>query len=131
MSTFNDIQNALNTKLNSVSNIPTVYWPNTQNEPAQGTSWIRPTLMPATSELYTLNNENMHKGIYQIDIFTPLKKGSYDTIAIADSIRDAFNRASLVANTTTVFIQNISISSSQKVESWWHCYIEVNYLCVA
>lgn len=131
MGVFNDIQNALNTKLASLSGLPAIYFPNDQKEPAQGTPYLRPSLLPAASELYTLNGANYHSGIYQVDIFTPLKKGTSQAMLIADIIRDGFNKQSLVKNTTIVHIQNISIGIGEREESWWHCYVEVNYLCVA
>lgn len=131
MSVFNNIQNALNTQLASLSGLPVIYYPNMQNEPIQGTPYIRPTLLPARSELLTLNNEDMHQGLYQIDIYTQLKKGTAPILLLADIIRDGFRRQSLTSSGTVVHIQNISISPTQRVESWWHCYVEVNYLCVA
>jgi len=131
MGVFNDIQNALNAKLNSISGIPAIYWPNDQKEPINGTSFVRPTLMPASSELYTLNDSNYHSGIYQIDIFVPLKTGTSVAMLIADKIREAFNKQSFSSNTTLVHTQQISISLGEREEAWWHCYVEVNYLCVA
>jgi len=131
MSVYNDIQNALNIKLATVSGLPTVYYPNHQDTPVQGTSYVRPTLLPTRGEIYTLNGGNMHTGLYQVDIYTQLKKGTSPLLLIADAIRDTFKRTSLTQGTTVVHIQNISISQAQRVESWWHCYVEVNYLCVA
>jgi len=131
MSTFNNIQNALNAKLASLSGLPTIFYQNTQNTPAQGVSYLRPTLLPARSTLLTLNDEDMHQGLYQIDIYTQLKKGTAPILLLADIIRDGFRRQSLVSSGTIVHIQNISISPVQQIESWCHCYVEVNYLCVA
>jgi hypothetical protein len=131
MSVFNNIQNALNAKLASLSGLPAIFYQNIQNEPAQGTSYIRPTLLPARSTLLTLNNEDMHQGLYQIDIYTQLKKGTAPILLLADIIRDGFKRQSLVSSSTVVHVQNISISPIQRIESWCHCYVEVNYLCVA
>src|SRR4051812_41504491 len=130
MGVFNDIQNALNIKLNSLSGIPLIYFPNDQKEPTQGVSYIRPFIIPATSQLYTLNGSNYHSGIYQVDIFTPLKKGTSQAWLIADLIKDGFNKQSLTQNSNILHIQNISIGIGEREESWWHCYVEVNYLCV-
>lgn len=130
-SVFNDIQNALNTCLNGIAGLPTIFFPNSLKEPTQNTSYIAPMLLPARSVVYTLNNENSHSGIYQVDIYTVLKRGTATTLSIADSIRDGFNRQRLTVNGTVVNIQQISVSQSQRVESWWHCYVEINYLCVA
>ncbi len=131
MSTFNDIQNALNTKLAATSGLPVIYYPNMDKEPVQGTSYIRPTLLPANTTLLTLNNEDMHQGIYQIDIYTELKKGTAPTLLIADAICTAFRRTKLTANSTIVHAQQISMSQAQRVESWWHMYISINYICIA
>jgi hypothetical protein len=130
MPVINNIQNALNARLASVSGLPTVYWPNVDNEPAQGTNWVRPTLLPARGELFTLNNENMHEGIYQVDIFTSLKKGTSPLWTIADAVRDHFKAVDVVTSSgANVFIQEISFSQARRIESWWSCYVEIRYLC--
>ena len=132
MGVFNDIQNALNAKLNSISgDLPLIYWPNSQLEPNRNNSYIRPTLLPASSENYTLNGGNYHQGIYQVDIFVQLNKGTAAAFLLADQIRELFLRQSIVANTTIVHIQNISMSQAQRDEGWWHVFVEVNYLSVA
>jgi len=131
MSVFTDIENALNTKLNAVSGLPHIVWPNSTEIPVQSESWVRPTLIPASSQLYTLNNGDMHQGIYQVDIFVPLKIGTALVDSYADLIRDSFRRQTLVKNSNNVFIQQVSISRQQRIEAWWSCYVEVSYLCVA
>lgn len=131
MGVFNNIQNALNTKLNSLSGLPTIYWPNTQNEPTQNTNWLRPTLLPASSRPETLTNGNYHSGIYQIDIFVSLKKGTSEALLIADIIREGFNRQRLANNGTIVNIVNVSISTARRDESWWNVFVEIGYVCVA
>lgn len=131
MGVFSDIHNALNTQLASISGLPDIYFPNSSKEPSQGTAYLRPTLLPAISEIYTLSNENSHQGLYQIDIFVPLKAGIAAANNYADIIRESFNRARLKTNNTIVQIQQISISQNQRIESWWSCYVEVGYFCVA
>lgn len=130
MSLINDIQNALNTQLATVSGLPTVHYPNVENTPNQGTNWVRPTLLPANSDLYTINDVNMHKGIYQVDIFMQLKKGTAPLLLVADAIRDNFNAvSSLTSGSNTVYIQQISIAPARRIESWWSCYVQINYIC--
>ena len=131
MSTFNNIQNALSAKLATISGLPTIYYPNQEDLPAQGSNFIAPTLLPANSDLFTLNNENMHKGIYQIDIYTQREEGTSQALLLADLIRDGFKRQNLVSSGTYVHIQQISISPAKRVESWWYCHVDVNYICVA
>lgn len=129
MSLINNIQNALNTKLAAVSGIPTVYYPNTNREPIQATNWVRPTLLPGNSQLDTLNEYDFHQGIYQVDIFTQLNKGTAPILLIADSIRDAFKRQSLTSGGDIIHIQEISMSPARRDEGWWTCYVQINYIC--
>tara|TARA_R110000822_G_scaffold275773_1_gene397876 strand:+ start:11777 stop:12172 length:396 start_codon:yes stop_codon:yes gene_type:complete len=128
---FNDIQNALTNELSGISGLPVIYYENNSKEPTNNTPWIRPQLLPARSELYTLNDGNRHQGIYQVDIFTKLKKGSAEALLIADTIRDHFNKITVTSNSTNVHIQEISISRAERKDGWWNCYVEINYLCVA
>lgn len=129
MSLFNNIQNALNSRLATVSGLPTVYYANTEAEPTQGTNFVRATLLPAKSESYTFAQENKHQGIYQVDIFTQLKKGTAPLLLIADAIRDHFRAVkSVTSSSDTIFIQAVSLSQAQRVESFWHCYVEIEYL---
>lgn len=130
MSLINNIQNALNEELSGISGLPTIYYPNTEKIPTQGVNWVRPTLLPANSETYTLNNQNKHQGIYQVDIFTALNQGTSALWLLADNVRDTFNTmSSIISNKDTIHIQAISISKAQRIESWWSCYVQINYIC--
>lgn len=126
---INNIQNAMNVKLAAVGSLPTVYYPNVESTPTQGTNYVRPTLLPAAGTLNTLAGLEQHEGIYQVDIFTQLKKGTAPLFLIADSIRESFKGAkSLTSGGQVVHIQAVSISQARKIESWWSCYVQVNYL---
>lgn len=130
MSTFNNIQNALNNRLSSVTNLPTVAWPNNAFAPVQATSYVRPTFLPARGDLNTLAGQGRHIGLYQVDVFVQLKKGTSPLLLIADSIRDHFNaQKSLTSGSDIIFIQATSISSPRRIESWWSCSVEIEYLC--
>ena len=130
MSLINNIQNALNAKLATVSGLPTVYWPNMENTPAQGTNYVRPTLIPANSVQATLNSIHEHKGFYQVNVYTQIKKGTAPLWLIADSIRDTFKATTtLTSGSDTIYIQEISMSQAQRIESWWSCYVQINYIC--
>lgn len=129
MSLNNNIQNALTTQLSQVNGIPPIAYANAKYVPIEGHDFVRPTLLPAKSELFSLET-GKHTGIYQIDIFTAVNKGTAPLLLLADSIRDKFlSQRTLVSGTDTVFIQEISISKALRIEGWWSCYVEINYLC--
>lgn len=129
MSLNNNIQNALTKQLSLVASLPPIAYANTNFEPAKGQDYVRPTLLPAKSDLFSLN-VGRHQGIYQVDLFTALNKGTAPLLLLADSIRDKFlSQLTLISDVDTVFIQEVSISKAQRVEGWWSCYVEINYLC--
>lgn len=132
MGTFSNIQKALDTKLNTLANRPYIAWPNTKFTPTENTAFIRPTMLASSGDLLTLNNEHLNPGIYQIDIYVPLEKGLNSALILVDDIKDHFevNRV-LVANGTTVFIQNINLGSIQREEAWFRAILEINYSCYA
>jgi hypothetical protein len=126
---INNIQIALNTKLNGVSGLPHLVLPNTDYTPVNGTKYVRATLLPAERALETLNDINPHEGIYQIDLYYPLKKGTSALWIMADTIKAAFDADKrLVANSQNVFVQSVNISQAVREEGFWKCYVAVNYL---
>jgi hypothetical protein len=132
MSVFLDIQTALDSRLYQLPNAPQIAWPNTKYVPQNTTTYLRPTLLPANSTLYTLNNEDGHSGIYQIDIYVQADKGTNQLLTLADNIRDHFNsQKSLSKNDNVIHIQEISIGVPQREDQWYSCFVAVNYICFA
>ncbi len=130
MGVFSNIQRALDTRLNTLINRPYIAWPNTKFIPAENTSYIRPTLLPANSTLYTLNDNHRNSGIYQVDIFVPLEKGLNSALSLVDDVKEHFeNTRDLVAGTDTVHIQQISLGQLERQEAWFRVYLEINYIC--
>lgn len=126
---FIDTEKALQKALNSIVDLPRIAWPNTKFEPVIGQSFIRPTLLPAASELYTLNEYNKHKGLYQIDIYVPCDKGTKDLYNIADNIRTFFqeNRR-LLSNNQTVLVMEIDLGRFERQEAWYTNFVEIHYI---
>lgn len=129
MSLFNDLQSALQVKLNSLANRPYIAWPNVDFTPISGKTYLRPTLLPAKSTLSTLDGMQRNSGLYQIDIFTPAGIGSGAALSLADTIKDHFNESTeLTANDTIVYIQAISISAPSREEAWYRVYVQIDYI---
>ncbi len=130
MGVFSNIQRALDTRLNTLANRPYVAWPNTKFVPTENTSFIRPTLLPASSELLTLNDNHRNPGIYQIDIFVPLEKGMNSALTLADDIKEHFEtERRLTAGVNTIFITAVSFGNIERQDAWLRAYLEVNYSC--
>jgi hypothetical protein len=129
MSVFTNINAALNTKLNTLASPPTFIWPNTKAQPVNGTSYITPHLMPATTTLNNLDGTQLHKGIYQIDVYVPLQSGLSVLTGYLDSLLTLFKGQSLTANGDIVHVQAVGISATERQDGWYRSFVEVNYIC--
>lgn len=129
MGVFTNIQAALNTRLNSLSGAPTIIWPNTKAQPVIAASWMRPTLLPATTTLHNLDGLQHHKGLYQIDIFVPVQGGLSTLTGYMDSVLSHFKGQSLTANSDTVHIQAVSVGATERQDSWFRGFVEIYYIC--
>lgn len=130
MANFNNIQNILHTQLASIADLPDIYYPNVGDEPQQGVAYIRPTWLPAATVLNDLNGEDRSTGFLQVDIYTILKKGTAPAFEIADKIREGFKNKDLSSNGMIVHIRAVSVSQAQRVESWWHCFVQIDYYTI-
>jgi len=82
------------------------------------------------AKLSMLNGTQMHTGIYQIDIYIPLEKGTSALLTLLDSIESIFAASkTMTSGTDTIFVQAISRGPSTRQESWYVGILEVNYLC--
>jgi len=129
MGVFTNIQSALNTRLNSLSGLPTVIWPNTRQQPVNGAAWMRPNLIPGQSVLNNVDGIMLHRGIYQIDIFVPLQSGLATLTGYMDSVLTHFKSQSLTANSDTVHIQAVGVGATDRTDAWYQGFVEVYYIC--
>lgn len=124
---FDNIQNALNAHLATMTDIPEIFWPNTEKEPSRNQEWLRVSWMPANTDLFTLNNEDEHLGFYQVDIYTKLKEGTEPLLTLAGRIRAHFKGRSLTSGGDVIHIQAINPSPPRRDDAWWSCYLQINY----
>ncbi len=130
MGVFTNIETGLHTRLATLSGLPAVAWPNVAFIPTENTTFLRPTMLVDATKLNTLAGGETHSGIYQIDIYVPLEKGSSALLTLLDSIDSLFkSNKTITSGSDTVFIQAVSRGPSTRQESWYVGVIEVNYLC--
>lgn len=130
--TFTNIEKAVQGRLATLSNLPSVQWPNIDNDddlPKHTESFFRLTHIPSASDLSTLNNEHKFQGFYQIDIFVPTEIGTKTLYEYADDIKDHFDRQTLTSGSDRVFIQEVFPLVIEKQEAWFVCSMQINYIC--
>lgn len=122
-----DVQQAFDQRLNSMVGLPAVAWENVRYNPTIGTSFVRPTLLPAESSHITLDGSQKDTGIYQIDIFVELEKGTAALLTLMDTIYDHFDSVDLTTGTTQIFLAQIARSPATREDSWLRGTIEIYY----
>lgn len=129
MGVYTNITAALNTRLSSLASHPPIAWPNTKYIPIIGTTYLRPTLLPAETVLSSLARGQTHRGIYQVDVFVPVEKGINTLTTWLDAIEGHFAAQDiLVSSSTKVYILQTGISEMQREDAWFSGHIFINYL---
>ena len=128
MGRFSNIREALDSKLSSLSNLPSVAWENIKFDPAEGVTYLRPTVIPTISSMSTLARQQNNEGLYMIDIFVDKGNGSKTLLELVDDIYDHFvSTISLTANGTKVYIQAIERTPTRIEGAWATCSVSINF----
>jgi hypothetical protein len=130
MAILANIQIALDSRLNTLTGLPDVAWSNTNYKPSKGTTWLRPTLLPAASTSATFAGKDRHQGIYQVDIFVSKDNGLKPMYDLADAIRSHFHKQTLTESDDKVYIDVVSLANYDRVESWFMGSVEINYFSI-
>ena len=132
MSIFLDTSAALDSNLNDMPGKPDVAWENFPFEPAVGTLWIRPTILPGDTVQASLGTtgQDMSQGIYQVDVFAEAGAGKNEAVAMADKIADQFKRGTILTyNDLKVRISAVSRQASvNNSDGWFQIPINVVWI---
>ena len=100
MSIFRDISAALDSSLNTAATGTAfaVAWENSDYTPASNAYYMRPTLMPGTTQQAGLGASGLdqHLGVYQVDIVVPASTNKAAAITQADLIAEQFKRGTIL-----------------------------------
>lgn len=103
-SIYDDIRAALETKLNSVSGVPSISWENLQFSPTTGQPYVKPRLLPTRREpaVRGLNPQMYYQGVFRVECYVPEGNGPAAGDDLADKIIDAFEAATDVSYGGTI-----------------------------
>lgn len=125
--TFNDIQSALDNRLNSLSGGYDVAWPNISYEPTGEATFLSPNFIPDDTTQVGLgaSGKDETNGIYQIDVIYPAGSGRS---AIPDSIADHFKRGTVMSyNGVNVRVRSVSIAQAITEGAYHFVPVSVNF----
>jgi hypothetical protein len=103
---------------------------NVQYEPEVGTKWIRPTVLPAQSDVLAMSDSGLevHEGVFQVDVFTDINKGKSDSLTTADDISSYFARGlALTYSGVSVRIIRKSTGTSSRDGAWYMTSLLIDY----
>lgn len=103
-SIYDNIRAALETKLNSVSGVPSIAWENLQFSPTTVQSYVVPRLLPTRREPAVMgtNPQMYYQGVFRVNCYVPKDKGPADGDDLADKIIEAFEAATDVSYNGTI-----------------------------
>lgn len=130
MAIFADIQNALNKKLNALSGSPLIEWDNTKISPVTDRIYLHPSIISGDSTLRDVEGTMEHSGFLQIDIYTPLNKGTKNLTTWKDNIYSHFNGVNtLTEGGSTIYLRQIESGPSRREDAWYVGIISIYYTC--
>lgn len=90
MADWNEINNTFSSRLNTNWIETPIAWDNVPYTPSEGAEWIRGTVIPFPSENTALGKATVNKGLFVIQIFTPLNGGSGRAYELVDMLSAIF-----------------------------------------
>lgn len=132
MSAFNNISIALNQRLDAyaTANSRDVAFENIKHEPTTGALYLRPTVLPAETEVAGIGSSGKehHQGFFQIDVFAPIDDPKATALNEADSIADYFTQElTLTYNGISVRLREISLGAATRERAWFMVPVLINY----
>lgn len=103
-SIYDNIRAALETKLSTVSGVPSIGWENLQFSPTTGQAYVKPRLLPTRREpaVRGLNPQMYYQGVFRVECYVPEGNGPAAGDDLADKVIDAFEAATDVSYSGTI-----------------------------
>ena len=103
-SIYDDIRAALEVKLSTITDVPSIGWENAQFSPTTGQPYLKPRLMPTRREpaVRGTNPQMYYQGIFRIECYVPEGAGPSAGDDLADKIMEAFEATTDVSQGSTI-----------------------------
>lgn len=109
---FNDIQAALDNRLNTITGGYDIAWPNVPYEPDGSSTFLSPNFIPTETLQVGLgsNGKDETNGLYQVDVVYPAGSGRS---TVPDVVADHFKRGTVLSyNGVNVRVRSVSIAQA-------------------
>lgn len=103
-SIYDDIRSALEVKLTSITDVPSIGWENLQFSPTTGQPYLKPRLIPTRREpaVRGVDPQMYYQGVFRIECYVPEGSGPSAGDDLADKIMEAFEATTDVSQAGTI-----------------------------
>jgi hypothetical protein len=103
-SIYDDIRSALEVKLASITDVPSIGWENLQFSPTTGQPYLKPRLIPTRREpaVRGVDPQMYYQGLFRIECYVPEGSGPSAGDDLADKIMEAFEATTDVSQAGTI-----------------------------
>lgn len=103
-SIYDDIRSALEVKLASITDVPSIGWENLQFSPTTGQPYLKPRLIPTRREpaVRGVDPQMYYQGVFRIECYVPEGSGPSAGDDLADKIIEAFEATTDVSQAGTI-----------------------------
>jgi hypothetical protein len=133
MSIYSQIRAALELRLSTTPNLPTIQYDNTRLDPTSGVPYLICSFIPTSRRPAEVGSNPFHlyQGLFSISVATPEKVGSGDNQDICDRIIAAFPSGThgIVFNNRLVRIDYTEQLGSFRDSPWFITPINVGWNC--
>lgn len=91
MANWEGINNSFSQRLSNLWAETPIAWDNAIYNPTTDTSWVRATLVPSYTENNALATSVIHYGIFWVQIFVSLNKGTSEAYRLASMLEPLFS----------------------------------------
>lgn len=123
----------LDSKLESIANLPFLQKENTLMKPANTPSWCRATLLPSETSIESIGNDGRERynGLYQIDLFYINNSGTLAAFEMADVIISNFSKGIYLTggNDIEVMVIKSFIDPAKPFPNYYQLPVLVKWQC--
>ena len=124
MANWDEINNALSTRLNDNWVTTPIAWDNVPYDPTPNQEWVRAAMIPTVTENAALADATRRQGIYAIQIFTPLNRGSGRAYELADMLSAIFSNQQF-SNVVCYAAETTRIGDEGN--GWYEVVLQINF----
>lgn len=131
MSAFQEIGDALNTRLLAMPSVPPIAWENVESGYTEGQTWIRCFNLPNGNAPAGVGVDalNKYQGLYALNLLCPGNTGLTVSAPIVDQLLSWFKRGTKLTTSGGIIVtlERAEVSTAMMEKTWYVTPITIRY----